>query len=398
MKNDYGMTVGMWHPTPGYWAGLVQDSPADKKLAGTTMTVPCGRIEPDLTDAGRAYRYYSTLHSFFKQCGADFVKVDNQSFLRDIYRNVLPVGRAAKNLHAGIEGSVGAQFDGTLINCMGMATENMLNRSNSAVSRCSGDFQPENREWFAKHLLQCAYNGLFQGQFYYNDWDMWWSDDGQAKKNSLLRALSGGPIYVSDRMDRSRPEIFTPLCFSDGRILRPDRVAVPTADCLVVDCTQTAQPFKVYNTDGKTAYVAAFNIIDEEIAAEGTLTPAEIPGLAGDRFLLYEYFSGMWKLLAREEAYPLLLNGADDYRLYSLTPVERGIAVVGDAAKFISIRAVTDAARGFLRVVEGGILKLYSEKPITRAENQNGDPLTVEHDGDLYTIIAGAGDTEIYYG
>lgn len=115
-----------------------------------------------------------------------------------------------------------------MINCMGMGSEDMWNRSVSPISRCSDDFQPENREWFIKHILQCAYNCLVQGQFYYCDWDMWWTDDGQAAKNSILRAISGGPVYVSDTYDRSRAEILKPLCLEDGRILRCDKPAVPT--------------------------------------------------------------------------------------------------------------------------------------------------------------------------
>ena len=32
---------------------------------------------------------------------------------------------------------------------------------------------------------------------------MWWSDDGQATKNAVLRAMSGGPVYMSDKLGRS---------------------------------------------------------------------------------------------------------------------------------------------------------------------------------------------------
>lgn len=49
----------------------------------------------------------------------------------------------------------------------------MWNRSTSPVSRCSDDFLPEDKAWFTKHILQCSYNCLIQGQFYYCDWNMW---------------------------------------------------------------------------------------------------------------------------------------------------------------------------------------------------------------------------------
>ena len=395
--HEYGMHVGIWHPVNGYWAGLVPGGEADEKLRGTTAVLPNGRIMPDLSDPAHAYEFYARMHAFFAASGAEFVKIDNQSCLRGNYRNAVPLGRAAHNLYAGAETSVGKYFGGAIINCMGMASENMFGRAVTAVSRCSDDFQPENRAWFAKHVMQCAYNGLVQGQFCVNDWDMWWSDDEQAVKNSVLRAISGGPIYVSDRLGRSRPEIFAPLCFSDGRILRPDLVAVPTEDCLLTDMAHADRPLKVMNMAGDSAYVAAFHLELEERAITGTLSPHEIPGLQGDRFLLYEYFSGEWKLLMADESYSFTLNGADDFRLFSLTPVVGGTAIVGDARKFISVRAVTHAEPGRICLREGGLLKLYREMPITAASDENENELPFTADRGFCTLDVPAGIHEVRY-
>ncbi len=397
MKEEFGLSVGIWHTACGYWTGLHPGEGADRKLSGTTMITHEDRIMPDLRETGKAYQFFNTMHTYFRRSGADFVKVDNQSFVRAAYRNDIPVSIAAKNLHAAVDGSVGANFDGNLINCMCMATENMMNRPNSAICRCSDDFQPENREWFSKHVMQCAYNGLVQGQYYYNDWDMWWSDDGQAVKNSVLRAISGGPIYVSDRLGRSRAEIFLPLCFSDGRILRPDNVAVPAEDCLITNMAETARPMKVFNMAGETGYMAVFNLLTDGTSAVGTVAASEIPTLCCERFVMYEFFSGEWKVVTNEEKTEITLRDADDFRLYSFTPIESGTAVIGDASKFISIRAVTDHARGFVRLYEGGILKIYSEKPITYAENECGHPLKITADGNMYTIDAFC-TREVYFG
>ena len=72
------------------------------------------------------------------------------------------------------------------------------------------------------------------------------------------------------------------------------------------------------------------------------------------------------------------------------------MAILGDAEKFISTLSVVDSARGFIRVVEGGKVKFYSEKPVTCAENAAGDILPLERDGDLYTVYAKAEEKEIY--
>ncbi|MBO5273060.1 MAG: hypothetical protein J6I45_00425 [Clostridia bacterium] len=370
---EYGLKIGLWHPTCGYWVGLTPGGKAASKLSGGIMEAN-GRILPDLSDEARAFCYYDTMHSFFEECGADFLKVDNQSFLRKAYREALPLGSAARTLHKAVEASIERHFGGALINCMGMASENMFSRRTSAVSRCSDDFKPENREWFAHHIMQCAYNGLLQGQYCVNDWDMWWSDDAQAGKNSLLRAISGGPIYVSDRLERSIPSVFEPLCHSDGRILRCDRSAIPSPDCIFRDPSKEKLPMKVVNTAGGTGYIAAFNLHTDRSAVSGSISSADIPWLEGDRFLLREHFSGDWQVIEAGEAVNFTLTDADDYRLWSLTPIVDGIAVIGDVTKFISNRAVCGIS------YEGSALKLtlYEDAEIIIFRECDGDIIKVK--------------------
>ena len=159
-------------------------------------------------------------HKFYKDCNVDFIKIDNQAFIKEYSQLTMPIGTAAENLHQAIEDVADKYYNGTLINCMGMALENFWHRRDSAVSRFSGDFKPENHEWFIKHLLQCSYNSVVQGTVYVGDWDMWWSDDGQAKPNALIHAMSGGPIFLSDKLNRSIKDTIMPTVYSDGKIIR----------------------------------------------------------------------------------------------------------------------------------------------------------------------------------
>lgn len=388
-----GLQVGIWHPTTGYWRGLAPDSPAAAKMEGCTVTLD-GQILPDLSSSAQAADFFMRFHAFLADCGVDFLKVDNQSCLRKKYRNFLPIGKAARHLHDGIEQSAAAYFGGALINCMGMAGENMFGRRESAVSRCSDDFQPENAAWFARHLMQCAWNGLIQGQFCVCDWDMWWSDDAQAGKNALLRAISGGPIYVSDRLFRSRAEVFLPLCFSDGRILRPDDVAVPTEDWLVRDPTATPEAFTVFNRADETVYIAAFHLYAGEGCVNGRLCPAQLCGGTG-QYLLFEHFSREVRLLDAEEEYRFELADSGAYRLFSLTPVRDGFAMLGDVNKYIARRAVCDVHPGGFRTVEGGQICFMSAKTLASAQGAGGRALPLTRHGLLWTVTAGPEDVEI---
>ncbi len=350
MRTEYNMIPAIWHPTTGYWMGLEKDGPAAAKLSPYTTTSIDGKCMGDWHE-DKAYGYYNTMHRFFRDCGAAFVKVDNQSMYRRFYRGMDTVGRVCREYHRGLEASVGVNFGGDMINCMGMASEDMWNRPTSAISRCSDDFQPENRPWFTKHILQCTYNSLIQGQFYWSDYDMWWTDDSQGPKNSVLRAVSGGPIYVSDELDRSRAEIIAPLAFADGRILRCDRPGMPARDCLFADPETAHKPLKIQNLCGGScgsrgsygsAVIAAFHIDRDNTPIVGTIRPEDAEGIAqAEEYAVYEHFSGEMTILRAGEALSFTLADHDDFRLYIIVPVADGFAPIGLVDKYISPLGIT---------------------------------------------------------
>ncbi|MBQ9117352.1 MAG: hypothetical protein IJY04_10035, partial [Clostridia bacterium] len=304
MKKAGIAEVGVWFPTTGYWAGLDPNGSEAERQKENTVTLTNGQIivAPETEKAGR---YFDGFCERIKEWGGDFVKIDNQGF-HQRYAGVAPVGESARAIQKGIDAAADKYFGGALINCMGMPNECMFNRT-SAVSRCSDDFMPESREWFAKNILQCSYNGLLQGQFYVNDWDMWWTDDEQAVKNSLCRAISGGPVYVSDKIGRTRAEILKPLCLEDGRIIRPDESATPTADCLMADPTKTERIFKIRNRLGSCGVCAVFNINAEKKAVSGTLIPTETGVAEGDN-VYYEHFTQATGVLKNGEGIDISLG------------------------------------------------------------------------------------------
>ncbi len=355
---EYGLKIGMWHPTSGYWAGIDPESELAKTYKDYLVTTENGRLMPS-PEFEKAFGFYSAFHDFLKGCGTDFVKIDNQGFVKDNYRNILPIGKAARNIQRALASSVGGHFDNDIIECMCMAPENMFNRPTGAVARCSGDFQPENRAWFIRHILACSYNSLVQGMFYWGDWDMWWTDDEQAVKNSVLRAISGGPIYVSDKIGRTNPEILEPLAYSDGRILRCEAPAVPTLDCLVSDPEVNGRIFKVKNNYEVGGVIAAFNLDKEERPVVGTIDALEL-GICG-KVALYEHFTGEVAILGEGEKLDVTLENHDDFKLYTIVPMKDGIAMLGLIDKFNSPMAVREVFDGVYDLHEGGRLAYVSE-------------------------------------
>ncbi len=377
--------VGFWFPVAGYWSGLEPGSEADRFLCGNTVTLSDGRIviSPEKENAEKAF---DLLCERVKSWGADFVKIDNQGFHKN-YHNISSFGESAKSIHSAIDKAADKYFEGAVINCMGMPNECMFNRLGSAISRCSDDFLPDNREWFFKHILQCSFNGLLQGQYFINDWDMWWTDDAQAIKNAVCRAVSGGPVYVSDKIGRSNRKILEPLCLSDGKILRCDNSAVPTDDCLFENPTKSEKIFKIFNRAGKNGIAAVFNINAGNKPVNGYVSPSDA-GLDECEYAFYEFFSKDSGILKKGEQIKLTLENNDDFRLYTFSPMKNNIAVMGLIDKYIGVKAVSSENDFSVRMSEKGNIGFISEKEYAFVDERSGNHLEVKRNG-LLSVVNG---------
>lgn len=379
-----GLQVGVWHPVTGYWYGFDENSPLVRQNPNWFCKTEDGRtvIRPT---AEAFFSYHAALYRYLSSCGVDFIKADNQSCIEWFYKNLTTAGEAAQALHTGLEGAAGAYFNGALINCMGCAAENLWNRPVSLVNRCSNDFLPENRKWFAQHILQACYSCYSFSGLFLGDFDMFWTDDGQAVKNCVVRAMSGGPIYVSDPVGRSVAERLLPLCFEDGRIIRCNRNAMPTADCLTDSCEQGPNAFKIWSSTENSLIMAAFNITEQETPVTAKLSPANTLAGTNGEYLVFDYFAQTACLLPAGGAVFASLPGYDDFKFLSFVPVQNGRAVVGLVNKYIAggtFRQLTP--NGYL-VYGAGPFAFYSK---VKPKNilQNGCKAPCKKQGELYII------------
>lgn len=376
IKKQYDLKVGIWHPTSGYWYGINPNGPLAKRIPELLeYTIP--GFFPDgprlmhSFDKKKIEKYYDIQHKFYKECGIDFTKVDNQgSTQRHCYFKG-GIGQCTSNLHNAIEKAAKKYYGGALINCMGMPVDNFWNRTYSNVNRFSGDFQPEDRKWFIQHLLQCSYNTYSQGTINTGDWDMWWSDDEQAVKNSVLRAMSGGPIYVSDKLDRSIRDVIMPTTFADGKIIRLKNHPKITRDCIFEDAENNKKIFKVFNTHNDCGIIAAFNLDKEEKTVSGTISVDDIYGLKGDKYLLYNWFTGEYQELSSDEKVEIELKNYDDFRLFILVPIKNGKAVIGLKEKYMC-PATVKVTKNTVEAFDDGTLLTYVDGKIKETTVKKG--------------------------
>ena len=277
---------------------------------------------------------------------------------------VKPIGTAAKNLHNAIENVAFKYYNGALINCMGMAIENFWHREDSAVCRFSGDFQPENRDWFVKHIIQCSYNSVVQGTVYVGDWDMWWSDDNQAKLNALIHSMSGGPIYISDKLNRSVKDTIMPTIYSDGKIIRMNTPAKPTVDCLFSDPRTGQSAYKLFNRHYGSGVLAVFNLTESQSAVTTTIGAKDMLLDQNKEYSVYDWRNMSAVQISGNDSFEISVSNLDDYRLYIFTPIENDIAVIGLCEKYMSV-ATYSFNNGRLKVFDDGEVTVYCRNRLT---------------------------------
>ncbi|QIZ06175.1 hypothetical protein HFZ78_05075 [Priestia megaterium] len=334
LKEQFGVNwVGVWHTLFGYWGGIDPDSQMAIEVKNQLHKTNSGKLLP-APSADKGFGFWNAYHGYLKKAGVDFVKVDSQGAVNNFYTYHESPGTAAKEIHTALEASAGIHFDQTIINCMGMAAENIWYRPSSAISRNSDDFVPGKEISFKEHALQNVYNSLYHSHFYWGDWDMYWTDHEEDIQSAVLRALSGGPVYFSDRVGKTNPENVWPLILKSGRILRADQPALPTADMLYINPNLDGIALKVWTKTRESAVIGLFNIDLEDREVEGTVSPSDIPHFSDGTFILYEYFSGRATLLEYKDEYRVKLSG-NGVSLFTIVPFE-GVTPIGITSKFLS--------------------------------------------------------------
>lgn len=142
----------------------------------------------------------------------------------------------ARKYHGALEDSIEKHLPGNhAINCMCHSTENIYGMRDTAIIRASDDFYPREAASSTPHIAACAYNSLFLSVLCQPDWDMFQSLHQNAHMHAVARAISGGAVYVSDKVGKHDFSVLRKLVLRDGSVLRALRPGLPTADCVFED-------------------------------------------------------------------------------------------------------------------------------------------------------------------
>jgi raffinose synthase len=284
-------------------------------------------------------------------------------------------------------------FGGRLINCMSHANDLIYQTADSVLMRSSDDFYPKKTEMQGEHLQVNAHFGLWFGQFVHPDWDMFHSKHAWGAYHAAGRAVSGSPLYVSDKPGHHDVDVLRTLVLPDGRVLRFDGPGVPTRDCLFRDVRREAVALKVANRSGPRGVVGVFNVrLIGTGAARAEVRPADVPGLAGKAFALRRHTTGAITV-GKSVRLSLPERG---WEIVTIAPVERGVAAFGLADKLAGAAAIvrcgwSTVATYEVELIEGGDLALHCTRKVLSVSS-GGDPLTFRQRGATVLVAVPTGE------
>jgi raffinose synthase len=390
LKTEYGIRdVGLWQTLNGYWNGVELHSTLGRKYRDVLMpyhenSSPEWFYTPS-PRSDSAFAFFDEWHSRMKNDGVSFVKVDNQLVVERIAKNRIPVWDAAEGSHRNLARSIEKHFDGAAINCMDMTTDALYCFGKTAVARAVEDYFPDETSYdmqkgnAAVHVLCAVMNSLWFSPMVWPDYDMFQSHHPYAEYHAVARAISGGPVYLTDTPGKQNFRILQKLIDRNGNLLRTDVPALPTEDCLFQ--VQDLRPFKAFSMTGECGLLGVWNAADAD-RVDGSFRPSDAPGVQGRRFAVLEHFSKQWKLCGRNEAIPLRL-GRMECRLYWIVPVREGAALFGLIDKY-------NAPKTILRQVLG-------KKEIRALLVQGGDFAAVLPKAPKAVFVDGIGQPEDAY-
>ena len=347
-------------------------------------------------------RFYNDYYTILRSQGVDMVKVDNQASLDHFCTRDVPPTATMRAYQMALQDAEQACFHGESLHCMSNSTDAAYSLKSALVWRSSQDFFPKKPETQALHIFDNAINSIWVQTFALPDWDMFQSDHPAGAFHAASRAISGGPIYVSDKPGHHDFGLLAKLMLSDGKILRCQQPALPARDSLFEDGRTLPRVTKIVNfneVDGRSIGVLGlFNCFYSEAEpaeVSGDYSASDVSCLSGSRFALYHHTSGKVVVSGAADRFPIKLQTLG-YELITVSPIEDGVALFGLVDKFNGSRALVsvrwlspDALE--LVLADGGRIGWCSERRGEASATWNESPVKISMQNGLSWVQAPEG-------
>lgn len=346
---------GVWHTFHGYWCGIHPEGELGRRYRTVRNTGnirpwnPNDRYELALVHPDDAARFFSDFHGYLREQGVDLVKVDGQSGTEVFTRGVLPRVATMRTLQQAAQASALLHFQGRLLHCMAHASDVLFNLLGTSLYRNSDDFYPKRPHSHGRHMFENALNAYLTHTLGTPDWDMFWSAHPEGSFHAAARALSGGPVYVSDPPGQHDASLLKSLLDDRGHLLRPARAGLPTSESLFRDvCNGEGLLLLTNVTDGGHLLVGAFNCVPRPEPRARTpqplvaaVRPADVPEYDGEEMVAYLHRRDTTRVLRGDDASIEVALGPLEWEIVTLAPLLlRKVAALGLQDKLLGAAAV----------------------------------------------------------
>ncbi|MFY0714912.1 hypothetical protein J1D01_14645 [Seonamhaeicola sp. NFXS20] len=384
-KDEKIKWMGIWRNFNGYFGAVSPEHNMPSLNEHLAERNPSGKrtiLTPKISEES-ANAFFHEMTKNTKDNGFDIIKVDFQS---DNFRNNTGASNAILGVHynnIALEENC-KEKDLMLLNCIAQQNFNVFNHRHSAIIRGSIDYKTT-KDRLDLTLVQNFANAFWLGHTHWLDQDMFFANfEETAQLMAVARAMSGGPIYLSDVPEHIDDTVLKPLTYADGRILGTLAPGVPLPESLMQDPYFDGKAFRVIAPlKNKTAAIMAVNLSqdDKELTAQVSLKDYPFAGgmmqpyqglweVPKEGILLYDYYKGSALIL--EDNYQFNL-GSRKERLLLLNPIQHGWSIIGRPDKYLSAATFElleiDNKSVKIQMVEDGPLLIWTDNKIPYSEN-----------------------------
>ncbi|KAI8096991.1 glycoside hydrolase superfamily [Halteromyces radiatus] len=366
LKQTYPMllSVGVWHTLWGYWKGIDSDIYRDGSFYSFT-----DNSNDQIYLINDISRFYNTFYHQLKMSGVDMVKVDNQGALAGkLFLLHQTVSLESKHhlwntYWESMHHAASKYFTQSTIHSMALTPfllDGPLKKSHSdhTILRNSDDYFPDVLDSHPWHIYTNAMNTIWTSHISSMlDFDMFETMHPFAEYHAASRALSGGPIYITDKPGHHNPMLTKRLVaqnrHGEYELLRCNQPCWPFFDTVLGGKPMVDQAFiGMWNSNENDGRICGYwsMQMEEDVCIGTTPVPSGYIG-----YITFGLDSGKWLYNKKSSGFkndqdmelPFRLNGRDGWCLVNVVPLQFlgsstmiGIACLGLLDKLNGLQAI----------------------------------------------------------
>jgi len=378
--------MGLWQNFNGYWGGFSPENSFGEDINKCLQTIDKTGYTMPRVDVDCVSKVYNAFLGQSARDGFDFLKVDWQAANLYMQRYSANAAKGAFLTSRTVDDIAHEYFPNGIINCMAMNNVVLQNTYYTNVTRTSIDYKLNNMFMAKEHLLQSYHNALYMCPTVWGDQDMFHSSDKVCGEiMALSKAMSGGPVYLSDAPENINPSMVWPLCYNDGLIIRPLAPATVLQRSAFTSPLIEKIPYYVSAPlSNQVAAVVAYNLSVDSVTVYGSVDFSDYC-MTGT---LLQPYQGQWKVPANglflydynthsgrpigKEKYTFQLSNFEDKLLF-LIPIYKGWAVIGRTDKYLSPATISDiqytSKSLTVTLLESGAFDFWMQSGVPYAKN-----------------------------